>query len=311
MTNPSIEALSTEDRKFPSPDAFAQQALFKESVYEEAKDLEKFWGAQAEQVKWRKPHDQVLDWSDARRSPSGSWAAPSTSPRAASTGTSRRAGDKVAYHWEGEPGDTRDLTYRELYDEVCRAANALQVAGRGEGRPGRHLHGHGPRAAHRHAGLRPPRRRPLRRLRRASPPTRCGTASTTPRPRCSSPATAPGAAGRWCRSSRWPTPPWPRRPRCEKVLVVKRDRGRRASMAEGRDVWWHDLVPGQEAECPASRGRRRAHALHPLHVGHDGQAQGHRAHHRRLRGGHLAHPPVRLRPAATTTSTGARPTSAG
>ena len=65
-----------------------------------------------------------------RRSPSGSSAASSTRRTTASTGTSRPArGDKVAYHFEGEPGDTRTITYAELHREVCQAANALTDLG--------------------------------------------------------------------------------------------------------------------------------------------------------------------------------------
>ena len=60
----------------------------------------------------------------------GSSAARSTPATSASTGTSRRGrGDKVAYLWEGEPGDTRSITYAELLEQVCRFANALRGLG--------------------------------------------------------------------------------------------------------------------------------------------------------------------------------------
>ena len=87
--------------------------------------------------------------------------------RTASTGTSRPAsGDKVAYHWIGEPGDTRTITYADLLREVQKTANALKELGVAHGRPGRDLHAHDPRAAHRHARLRAPRRAAHGRLRR-------------------------------------------------------------------------------------------------------------------------------------------------
>ena len=64
------------------------------------------------------------------RSPSGSSAASSTCPRTVSTATSPPAtGDKVAFHWEGEPGDTRTITYAELLDEVRKFANVLKSLG--------------------------------------------------------------------------------------------------------------------------------------------------------------------------------------
>jgi acyl-coenzyme A synthetase/AMP-(fatty) acid ligase len=47
-----------------------------------------------------------------------------------------RPGDKVAYHWEGEPGDTRTITYADLLDEVQRFANVLKGLGVEQGRPG-------------------------------------------------------------------------------------------------------------------------------------------------------------------------------
>ncbi|MGH8993586.1 MAG: acetyl-coenzyme A synthetase N-terminal domain-containing protein, partial [Acidimicrobiia bacterium] len=128
MTNPSIEALSTEDRKFAPSDEFAGAARFKESVYEEGKDLEKFWAAQAEHVMWRTPHSQVLDWSGA---PFAKWFIGATlniTESCLDKHLEDRA-DKVAYHWEGEPGDTRSITYREIYEDTCRAANALKSLG--------------------------------------------------------------------------------------------------------------------------------------------------------------------------------------
>ena len=101
------------------------------------------------------------------RSPSGSSAAPSTSPTTASTATSRPVGaDKVAYHWEGEPGDTRTITYAELYDEVCRFANVLKGLGVERGDRVGDLHADDPGAAGGHAGLHPHRCRSLVHLRR-------------------------------------------------------------------------------------------------------------------------------------------------
>ena len=67
-------------------------------------------------------------------------------------------GDKVAYHWIGEPGRHPDLTYADLKDKVCQAANALIELGVRDGRPGRHLHADDPRDRDRDAGVRPDRR---------------------------------------------------------------------------------------------------------------------------------------------------------
>ena len=65
----------------------------------------------------------------------------------------------------------------------------------------------------------------------------------------------------------------------EHVLVVRRiGDALPVAMQEGRDVWWHDIVDRQDADCPPVAARRRAHAVPALHVGHDRQAQGHHAH---------------------------------
>ena len=108
------------------------------------------------------------------RSASGSCPSPSGSSAASSTcryncldrHVEAGRGDKVAFHWEGEPGDTRTITYAELLAEVQRFANVLKGLGVQQGRPGQHLHADDPRAAGRRAGLRPHRRRPLGRVRR-------------------------------------------------------------------------------------------------------------------------------------------------
>ncbi|MGH9038947.1 MAG: acetate--CoA ligase [Acidimicrobiia bacterium] len=248
MTNPSIEALSTEDRKFPSPDEFAAQARFKEPVYEEGKDLEKFWAAQAEAVAWRKPHDQVLDWSDA---PFAKWFVGATLNITESCLDQHLAeqGDKVAYHWEGEPGDTRTLTYRDLYEETCRAANALKSLGVEKGDRVAIYMGMVPEL--------PVAMMACARLGAAHSVVFGGFSPDSLRDRINDAEakvliTCDGA---WRNGSVVPLKDMSdtalaETPSVEKVLVVKRVEAD-VQMADGRDIWWHDLVPGQEPECPA------------------------------------------------------------
>ncbi len=100
-------------------------------------------------------------------------------------------GDKVAYHWEGEPGDTRTITYRDLLEEVCRLANGLRSLGCAQGRPREHLPGDGAGAADRHARVRDGSERRTRSCSAGSARIRSATGSTTPRRRCS--ITADGA----------------------------------------------------------------------------------------------------------------------
>ena len=94
-----------------------------------------------------------------------------------------------------------------------------------------------------------------------------------------------------------PTRPSTAAPIVEHVIVFKRT-GQTVNMEAGRDLWWHDLMalPIADAALPDRGPGRRGPALHALHFRHDGQAQGHRAHPRRLPGGRRDHAEVCLRP---------------
>jgi acetyl-CoA synthetase len=131
MSNPSLSNLLHETRHFDPPQELAANANVKADAYAEAEqDSLAFWGKQAERITWAEPFTEVLDWSDR---PFAKWyvggklnAAYNCVDRHVEAGK----GDKVAYHWVGEPeGDTRDITYAELKDEVCKAANALSELG--------------------------------------------------------------------------------------------------------------------------------------------------------------------------------------
>ena len=98
--------------------------------------------------------------------------------------------------------------------------------------------------------------------------------------------------------------------RSSKVIVLKRT-GHDVPMQPGRDIWWHDAGRRPVAELRARVGRRRAPAVHSLHVRLHRQAQGHPALQRRLSARRQAHQPSRSSTCATTTSSGAPPTSAG
>ncbi|MCV7193346.1 acetate--CoA ligase [Mycolicibacterium brumae] len=118
----------------PSPE-FAANANATAALYDEAEaDRLAFWAAQANRLHWATPFTEVLDWSGA---PFAKWfgdgklnVAYNCVDRHVEAGN----GDRVALHWEGEPvGDARSITYAELKDEVCRAANALTDLGVGKG----------------------------------------------------------------------------------------------------------------------------------------------------------------------------------
>ncbi|WP_375475372.1 acetate--CoA ligase [uncultured Jatrophihabitans sp.] len=126
----TLSNLSHEDRRFPPAKEFADQANVREEAYDHAaKDRLAFWAEQAQRLAWEQEWTEVLDWSDA---PFAKWfvggrlnVAYNCLDRHVADGH----GDQVAYHWEGEPGETRALTYAELKDEVCKAANALTDLG--------------------------------------------------------------------------------------------------------------------------------------------------------------------------------------
>jgi acetyl-CoA synthetase len=127
----TLSNLSREERRFEPPAEFAAHANLTEAAYAEADaDRLAFWEKQAERLSWDTRWEQALDWSNP---PFAKWfvggrlnAAYNCVDRHVEAG----AGDKVAFHWVGEPADdTRDLTYAQLKDEVCKAANALTELG--------------------------------------------------------------------------------------------------------------------------------------------------------------------------------------
>jgi acetyl-CoA synthetase len=126
----TLENLSSETRQFPPPEALAAAANVKAEAYEQAAaDRLGYWEQQARRLTWAKEWDQTLDWSNP---PFAKWfvggelnIAYNCVDRHVEAGK----GDKVAIHWEGEPGDTRTITYAELLKSVSQAANTLTELG--------------------------------------------------------------------------------------------------------------------------------------------------------------------------------------
>ena len=127
MTEDAISNLANETRHFDPPAGFAAKANVTASAYGEANaDRLAYWAKEAERISWATPFTEVLDWNDA---PFAKWFVGGTlnaSYNCVDRHVEAGNGDKVAFHWVGEPADdTRTITYSELKDEVCRAANAL------------------------------------------------------------------------------------------------------------------------------------------------------------------------------------------
>ena len=127
---PTIEDYFTEERVFPPPDAFRERAVVGDpAVYDEAaRSGPDFWAQQAGALDWFRPWDTVLSWD----LPFARWFDGGTlnvSYNCLDRHVAAGRGDKVAFHWEGEPGDTRTISYAELLVEVCRFANVLRGLG--------------------------------------------------------------------------------------------------------------------------------------------------------------------------------------
>ena len=126
----NIEALLSEDRAFPPPEGFAARANIRDrSLHEAAEaDVLAFWAKQADALDWVRRWDDVLEWD----LPFARWFVGGTlnvSYNCVDRHVLAGRGDRVAFHWEGEPGDTRTITYRELLDQVQRFANVLKGLG--------------------------------------------------------------------------------------------------------------------------------------------------------------------------------------
>ena len=127
--NDSLENLLSENRLFPPSAQFSGSANGKASLYAEAEsDRLAFWASQAEELTWHKKWDQVLDWQP----PFAQWFVGgkiNATVNALDRHVAAGLGNRVAFYFEGEPGDSRTITYAELLTDVKKAANALVELG--------------------------------------------------------------------------------------------------------------------------------------------------------------------------------------
>ncbi|WP_194825537.1 acetate--CoA ligase [Nocardia sp. XZ_19_231] len=124
------ETAAGQQDSFPPSAEFAAAANADAALYQRGEtDRDGFWAEQANRLHWHKPFTEVLDWADA---PVARWFGDgelNVSYNCVDRHVIDGHGDQVAIHWEGEPGDSRDITYRELLEEVSRAANYLTELG--------------------------------------------------------------------------------------------------------------------------------------------------------------------------------------
>jgi acetyl-CoA synthetase len=126
----TIETLLNERRHFPPSSEFSTQAnINSQDVVDEAHaDWQGWWATWAEKLTWDKKWDSVLQWEE----PFAKWfdgGKLNASVQCLDRHVTAGLGSRVAYHWEGEPGDTRELTYQDMLDGVCKTANGLKELG--------------------------------------------------------------------------------------------------------------------------------------------------------------------------------------
>jgi acetyl-CoA synthetase len=257
-----IANLLEELRTFEPPDDFRKNAVVSSpAIYAEAEaDFEAFWATQAEaHVSWFKKWDTVLEWN----APFAKWFVGGTlnvSYNCLDRHVEAGYGDKVAYFWEGEPGDKKELTYNWLLDETCRVANALKELGVRKG----------DRVAI-YLGMVPELAPVMLACTRIGAPHTVVFAgfsadSLSGRINDAEAKVLVTADGGWRRGAIVPLKAnadeaLRSTPSIEKVLVVRRTE-HDVAMQDGRDVWYHDIVPKQPATCDPEH----LDAEHPLYI---------------------------------------------
>jgi acetyl-CoA synthetase len=248
-SSPAIENLFSEGRTFPPPDEFKADALVTDrSLYEQAEqDLEGFWADEAERLHWMRPWDRVLEWDP----PFAKWFVGgqlNVSDNCLDRHVEAGGGDKVAYHWEGEPGDTRSITYAELRDDVARFANGLKSIGVQQGDRVNIYMGMVPEL--------PVAMLACARLGAAHSVVFGGFSSDALRDRIIDAEAKVlitqdegWRAGKVVPLKQNADDGVADTPSIEKVVVLRRT-GNEVPWTEGRDIWWHDLVESQSADCP-------------------------------------------------------------
>ncbi|MDQ1726244.1 MAG: acetyl-CoA synthetase, partial [Frankiaceae bacterium] len=246
----TLSALLQEGRTFPPSPEFAKQAsVTGASVYDDAeRDWQGFWAKQALALDWHREWDTILDW----QLPFAKWFVGgklNVSENCLDRHVQAGHGSQVALHWEGEPGDTRAITYQELLDETCRVANLLRELGVVKGDRVAIYMGMVPETV---AAM-----LACARIGAAHSVVFGGFTAQSLKDRINDAQarvliTADGA---WRRGAvvglkDIADEAIAETPSIEHVLVLRRT-GSDCAMQEGRDHWWHDDVARQSAECPA------------------------------------------------------------
>jgi len=257
MSNPTIESILHENRQFLPPAAFSQQAHIKtleeyEQLYARAAaDPQKFWADLAQkELHWFEKWHTVLDWQP----PFAKWFVGgkiNISYNCLDRHLTTWRKNKAALIWEGEPGDSRTLTYAQLHREVCQFANVLKSLGAKKGDVIGIYMPMIPEAAIAMLAC--------ARIGAAHTVVFGGFSAEALRDRLNDGKAklVITADGGWRKDAIVPLKEQVDKaleggacPSVENVLVVERTK-QKVSMQAGRDHWWHDLRQGMSADCPA------------------------------------------------------------
>ena len=266
MSDQGIQSILHEERQFPPADSFVSAVRINPQRYQElcaqaAKDPQEFWANLArEHLQWHKPFNVVLDDSDA---PNFRWFSDgelNVSHNCLDVHLAKR-GEKTAIIFEGEPGDVRRLSYRDLHAEVCRFSNGLKSLGIGEGD---RVVIYMPMVPEAVVAM-----QACARIGAIHSVVFGGFSANSLRDRIEDAGarlviTADGghrggkiiqlkqatdkALEKGCKT-------------IEKVIVLRRS-GEDIPMKDGRDVWWHQLIAGQSDQCEPAW----LNAEHPLYL---------------------------------------------
>jgi acetyl-CoA synthetase len=248
----TLEALLQEGRTFPPPKEFAKESLVVDvTAYDDAeRDWEGFWAQQALALDWHDEWTRILEWNR----PFAKWFVGGTlnvSENCLDRHVADGHGGQVAFYWEGEPGDTRSVSYQDLLDETCRVANLLHELGIGKG----------DRVAI-YMGMVPETIAAMLACARIGAPHSVvfgGFTAQSLKDRINDAQakvliTADGA---WRRGSvvdlkALADEALAETPSIDHVLVLRRTENA-CLMRDGRDLWWHDAVGRQSAQSPAEK----------------------------------------------------------
>jgi acetyl-CoA synthetase len=263
MAETNIESLLKEQRVFPPDPEFSKNAhIHSLEVYESiskqaAEDPEKFWADIASQLHWFEPWTRVLEWDI----PFSKWfvgGRTNISYNCIDRHLNSARKNKVAILWEGEPGDTRALSYQMLHYEVCRFANVLRMLGLQRGDRATLYMGMVPELAIAMLAC--------ARLGITHNVVFGGFSAEALRDRIndSQSKVLITADGSYRRGTVVPLKKnvddaLTNTPTIQKVVVYKRT-GEAVNMVQGRDLWWHDLIAKTSGHCPAEP----LDAEHPL-----------------------------------------------